>query len=68
MIITGYEALCNLGNNIDEIYINAINGNTDCFENLDNYIPDNYIRAGLIKTELPQIKEDEFNNRCNQWL
>ena len=68
MIITGYEALCNLGNNIDEIYINAINGNTDCFENLDNYIPDNYIRAGLIKTELPQIKEDEFNIRCNQLL
>ena len=68
MIITGYEALCNLGNTIDEIYNNAINGNTDCFENLDNYIPDNYIRAGLIKTELPQIKEDEFNIRCNQLL
>lgn len=68
MIITGYEALCNLGNTIDEIYNNAINGNTDCFENLDNYIPDNYIRAGLIKTKLPQIKEDEFNIRCNQLL
>ena len=68
MIITGYEALCNLGNNIDEIYKNAIVGNISCFDNLDNYIPEDYIHAGIIKTQLPQIQEEDFNIRSNQLL
>lgn len=68
MIITGYEALCNLGNNIEEIYDKAINGNTVSFDNLDNYILDDCIRVGIIKSKLPQIKDSEFNIRCNQLL
>lgn len=68
MIITGYEALCNLGVNIDEIYNKAIDGNTDCFENTDKYIIGDYIRAGVIKTELPKINNPEFNIRCNRLL
>ncbi len=68
MKITGYEAICNLGDNINEIYDKAIDGNTDCFDNLKNYIPNNYIRVGIINSELPQIIDDDFNIRCNQLL
>ena len=68
MIITGYEAICNLGNNIDEIYEKAINGDTTCFDNLEGYITDDYIHAGLIKTDLPVIKNKDFNIRCNRLL
>ena len=68
MIITGYDAICNLGNNIDEIYDKAISGNVDCFENLENYILDDYIRFGTIKSKLPEIQDNDFNIRCNQLL
>ena len=33
MKITSYNALCNLGNNIDEIYQKAIIGDNTCFQN-----------------------------------
>ena len=68
MIITGYEALCNLGNNIDEIYQKAISGDINCFDKLDNYIKNTFIRAGRIKTDLPSIHEDFLNIRCNRML
>lgn len=68
MIITDYEAICNLGNNISEIYTKAINGDITCFDNLENYIPDDYIRIGTIKSELQQIGDEDFNSRCNRIL
>lgn len=68
MIITSYEAICNLGNNINEIYNNAIVGNTSCFDTFENYIPNEYIRVGVIKTELPSINSEDFNIRCNKLL
>ena len=68
MIITGYEAICNLGNNIDEIYEKAINGDTTCFDNLEGYITDDYVHAGQIKTDLPVIENEDFNLRCNRFL
>lgn len=68
MKITAYEALCNLGNNIEEIYQKAINGNVNCFDMLDGYIKNNDIRIGRIKTELPVIEDENFNIRCNRIL
>ena len=68
MKITGYEAICNLGNNINEIYNKAIDGNTNCFDNLENYIHDSYIRVGIIKSKFSQIADDDFNIRCNNLL
>ena len=68
MNITGYEAICNLGNNIDEIYKKAICGDSTCFDKLNGYITDNYIRVGLIKSDLPPISSNDFNIRCNQLL
>lgn len=68
MKITAYEALCNLGNNIDEIYKKAINGDSTCFDKLNGYITNEYIRVGLIKSDVPSITDSNFNIRCNQLL
>ena len=68
MKITGYEALCNLGNNIDSIYENAINGNINFFKNLDGYIKESVIRVGLIDEKLSGIEDKNFNIRCNKVL
>ena len=68
MKITGYEALCNLGNDIDSIYKNAINGNNNCFKSLDGYIKEGAIRVGLIDEKLPEIEDKNFNLRCNKVL
>jgi 3-oxoacyl-[acyl-carrier-protein] synthase-1 len=66
--ITAYEALCNLGNNIDEIYENAINGCADRFDYLNGYIKDKAVRAGIINNELKTIDEEEYNLRCNKFI
>lgn len=68
MKITAYEALCNLGNNIDEIYENAINGCADRFDYLNGYIKDKAVRAGIINNELKTIDEEEYNLRCNKFI
>ncbi|MBP3847044.1 beta-ketoacyl-[acyl-carrier-protein] synthase II [bacterium] len=68
MKITAYEALCNLGNNIETIYHKAINGDISCFDNLEGYINEGIVRAGLIKTDLPIIYEKDYNLRCNKLL
>lgn len=66
MKITAYEAICNLGNNIDEIFEQALKGNTSKFEILTNYIKNSTIRVGLINCGLPQIHSQDFIIRCNQ--
>ena len=68
MIVTGYEALCNLGGNIGEIYNKAIAGNIECFDYLEGYIQDENIRIGLIKEDLPAIENPDYNIRCNKLL
>lgn len=64
--ITGYNALCNLGNNIDDIYKKAIEGNNGCFEYLENYLAQKTVRAGVIKADLPIISDKDFDLRCNK--
>lgn len=66
--ITGYNALCNLGNNIDEIYKKAINGNDSCFDYIENYLPENIVRAGIIHYDLPKIEDANYNLRCNRLI
>ena len=68
MEITAYEAICNLGGNIKEIYQNAINGNTNCFDYIDEYLKEGKVRAGIIHSELAEITEDNYNLRCNRML
>lgn len=66
--ITSYNALCNLGNDIETIYENAINGNNSCYKNIDSYLPDTTIHTGIINADLPQIDDENFNIRSNRIL
>ena len=51
--ITKYEAICNLGSNIDEIFENALMGK---------------ILPHRIDYNLPEIKDEMFDLRCNRIL
>lgn len=62
MIIKKYNAICNLGQNIDEIFFKAIHGNNSCFDFVHNN------RLALVKNELPTIDNKFYNLRCNQLL
>ena len=67
-IITKYNAICNLGQNIDEIYSRALNG-CDSFFEIDSSIVNNIpLRIGKIKADLPEIEEENFNTRCNRLI
>lgn len=68
MKITSYEAICNLGNDIDAIYDKAIDGDSTCFEILKNYIKTEPVRIGTITTPLEEIDNPNFNIRCNQLM
>lgn len=68
IVITGYEALCNAGNNIAEIYEKTISGDNTCFEITQNYIKNYPVRIGVVNSELPKISEDNFNLRCNRLI
>lgn len=57
--ITGYEALCNLGNNIDTIYEKALNGDNRFF---------NKQHLAVISAELSDIQNTNYNIRCNQLI
>ena len=62
MKITRYNAICNLGNNIDEVFSNAINGDCTKFKIKDNK------RVGTVECELPQIDDVDYNLRCNRLM
>lgn len=66
MKITSYEAICNLGNDINSIYEKALAGDTSHFEKLDGYLKNSYVRAGVINCDLPEIYKENFNIRCNR--
>jgi len=58
MIIRNYNAICNLGNNIDEIFRNAIEGVRINFSS--GKFP--------VKSKLPEILEEDYNIRANRLL
>lgn len=66
--ITQYNAICNLGESIDEIYSNALLGISNKFDINTNIIQNKAVRIGQIHTNLPKIKDNDFNLRCNQLL
>lgn len=63
--ISGYEAVCNLGSDTEEIYKNAIEGNNGFFEADDETAPNYLLRLGKIRAELPEIKDPQYKTRCN---
>ena len=63
--ISGYEAVCNLGSNIDEIFKNALGGNNGCFEIESETAPDYSLRLGKMNINLPEIENENYKTRCN---
>ena len=68
MRITKYNAICNLGNNIDEIFEKALIGDNTCFEYSKEIIKGKNIRLGRVNLELPSISIPNYNARCNSLL
>ena len=66
MKITNYNAICNLGFGIDEVYRNAIEGVSDRFELSEDYISGKVVRVGKVTSPLPKISDEDYNTRCNR--
>ena len=66
--ITSYNAICNLGRGIGEIFENALNGNTENFTYEKNIIKGKTLRLGKVLTDLPEIQEEKYNIRCNRLI
>ena len=66
--ITNYNCLCNLGNDIDEVFENAINGKFCAFTKTENLIKHKNVRIGEINCELPSIEDENYNLRCNKLI
>src|SRR5574344_540899 len=66
--ITKYNIICNLGNNLNEVYNNAIVGNSSCFELSTDLIKDKTVRLGKINIDLPDIEDSDYNLRCNKLI
>ena len=66
--ITAYEALCNLGLNIDEIYSRAVNGEIFHFTEEKSLIKNYLFRLGKINLNLNDIENKDFNIRCNNLI
>lgn len=66
--ITKYNAICNLGNDIDEIFENAVRYGTKKLEYDDKYVPEKGFYYGKIKTDLPCIEDKNFDIRANRIL
>ncbi len=66
--ITSFNAICNLGWGMDEIYSNAICGNNNFFEVKTDIINNKKVRLGIIKQDLPKIQNPVYDTRCNQMI
>lgn len=62
--ITKYDAICNLGCNIDEIFESAIDGVSDKFSEMK--LNEKIFRLGQVSCKLPEIKDEDFNTRTNR--
>lgn len=60
MNITKYNAICNLANNIDEVFEKALSGSSD------NFIIQNKRRVGKVDAKLPEISDEDYNIRPNR--
>lgn len=66
--ITGYEAICNLGNNMDEIFQNALKASNEFLTPDTDFLPDCTFYFGKVTAELPEIQETDYNLRVNRLL
>lgn len=66
--ITKYDAICNLGDNIDEIFETAITDGNKHLEKDDNFIQGKTFFFGKVNLDLEKISEKDFNTRTNRLL
>ena len=66
IVITEFNAVCNLGGSIDEIYSRAISGDCSHFDLID--IEGKLFRVAKVKTNLSEIVSQDFNIRTNQLI
>lgn len=66
--ITKYEAACNLGGCIEEIYQKALLADFECFEENSAFLTGKPARLGVISGDLPRISEQDYDLRCNRLL
>lgn len=66
--ITKYEAACNLGGCIEDIYQKALLGDFGCFEENSACLTGKPARLGVISGDLPRISEQDYDLRCNRLL
>ena len=68
VFITYYDAICNLGNEIGEIFQNAIIPEKTFLTPDSNLIKGESFYFGKINCDLPEISDENFNTRCNRLL
>lgn len=66
--ITKYDAICNLGNNIDEIFSNAINSDVSRLQRDTDFIKEKSFYLGKVDCEFAPIEDKNFATRTNQFL
>ena len=66
--INAYSAVANTGDNISCMFQNMIKEDTDFLAPDDSVVKGSSFYLGRIKTELPEIKDEKYNLRCNRIL
>ena len=66
--ITEFSAICNLGNNIEEIFNNAFDDNKKYFSMDNSYIKNQTYPFAKVQNTLPKITTNNYNTRCNQLI
>ncbi len=68
IFITDFAVTCNLGANKQEIYENAIRGDSSHFTFSEDFVKGAIFPLGKINIDLPKISDENFNIRCNKLL
>lgn len=66
--ITGYDAVCNLGDNIDGIFENALKGTNEFLTPLEGVVKNRTFYFGRVTANLPEITDENYNLRVNRML
>ncbi len=66
--ITKYNCITNIGRNIEEVYKNALIGNVDKIVLDDGIIPHKNLCVGKVSDNNIQIKNPNYNLKCNRLL
>lgn len=66
--INSYNAICNLGKNIEEIFSNVVIGKNNFFTFDERIVKGEVFPFGRVNGNLPIINDEKYNLRCNRML